>query len=122
MFAELGYYLAKNPDVVVSLSKLKPALQLVQIGKIESTLKPFSEVTGKPKDGATPSKAVTEASKASETTGISPSKARTTAPVIQPLNTTGTAFEKDPVDMNIRETISDWQKRNNANLAARKRH
>ena len=122
MFAELGYYLAKNPDVVVSLSKLKPALQLVQIGKIESTLKPFSEVTGKQKDGATPSKAVTEASKASETTGITPSKARTTAPVIQPLNTTGTAFEKDEADMGIREVISDWTKKNGTNLTARKRH
>jgi hypothetical protein len=122
MLAELGYHFAQNPEVLVSLKKLKPALQLVQIGKIESTLKPFSEVTGKLKDGATPSKAVPEASKASETTGLTPSKARNTAPVIQPLSTVGAAVEKDPVDMNIRETISDWQKRNNANLAMRKRH
>jgi hypothetical protein len=120
MFAELGYHLAKHPELVVSLSKLKPALQLVQIGKIESTLQPFSKE--EPKDGATPSKAVPEAIKASETTGLTPSKARNTAPVIQPLSTVGAAVEKDPVDMNIRETISDWQKRNNANLAMRKRH
>jgi len=119
MLAELGYHLAKHPELVVSLAKLKPALQLVQIGKIESTLQPFSKE--KSNGGAKP-QAVTEASKASETTGITPSKARTTAPVIQPLSTTGATVEKDPVDMNIRETISDWQKRNNANLAMRKRH
>jgi hypothetical protein len=121
MFAELGYHLAKHPELVVSLAKLKPALQLVQIGKIESTLQPFSKE--KTKDGATPSsKAVTEALQASETTGLTPSKARNMAPVIQPLSTVGAAVEKDPEDMNIRETISDWQKRNNANLAMRKRH
>ena len=119
MFAELGYYLAKNPDVVVSLSKLKPALQLVQIGKIESTLQPFSKE--KSNGGAKP-QAVTEAVKASETTGITPSKARDKAPVIQPLNTTGTAFEKDEADMGIREVISDWTKKNGTNLAMRKRH
>jgi len=120
MFAELGYYFGNHPAELVSLAKLKPALQLVQIGKIESTLQPFSKE--KPKDGATPSKAVPEAIKASETTGLTPSKARNTAPVIQPLSTVGATVEKDPVDMNIRETISDWQKRNNANLAMRKRH
>ncbi len=120
MFAELGYHLAKHPELVVSLAKLKPALQLVQIGKIESTLKPFSKE--KPNDGATPSKVVTEAVQASETTGTAPSKARNTAPVIKPLSTIGSAVEKDPEDMNIRETISAWQKRNNANLAMRKRH
>ena len=122
MIAELGYHFAQHPEVLVSLKKLKPALQLVQIGKIESTLKPFSETAGKQKDGATPSKAVPEAIKASETTILGSSKARSQAPVIQPLSTVGAAVEKDPVDMNIRETISDWQKRNNANLAMRKRH
>ncbi len=120
MFAELGYYFATHQDELVSLKKLKPAMQLVQIGKIEATLQPFSKE--KPLNGATPSKAVTEAKPASETTGITPSKARNQAPVIQPLLTNGAAVEKDPAEMNIRETISDWQKRNNANLAMRKRH
>lgn len=119
MFAELGYHLAKHPELVVSLAKLAPDEQLVKIGRIEGTLKPFSETVEKP-NGATPSKS--EAAKASETTGIAPSKARNTAPVIEPLSTVGAAVDKDPVDMNIRETIADWQKRNNANLAARKRH
>ena len=122
MFAELGYYLAKNPDVVVSLAKLTPRHQLVKIVKIETTLQPFSKTTEKTKDDDKSSKAVTETSKVSDMTGLSPSKARNTAPVIQPLSTIGSTVEKDPVDMNIRETISDWQKRNNANLAMRKRH
>src|SRR6185312_1796681 len=38
--AELGYHLAKNPQVIERLSKLTPARQLVEIGKIEGTLKP----------------------------------------------------------------------------------
>ena len=122
MFAELGYHLAKHPELVVSLQKLKPAQQLVQIGKIEAILKPFSESKDDSTHGGQPSKAVNEGAKPRETTGKFPSKARNTAPVIQPLNTNGAVVERDPVHMNIRETISDWQKRNNANLALRKRH
>ena len=118
MFAELGYHLAKHPDVLVSLKKLPPDEQLVAIGKIEGTLHPFSKPE---KSNGTKPSAVTEALPASEKTGILPSKART-GPVIEPLKTNGAAVATDPEDMNIRETIADWQKRSGTNLALRKRH
>jgi hypothetical protein len=123
LFAELGYHLAKNPEVLVSLTKLAPDEQLVKIGKIESTLQPFgskttpndtqsSQSTGKPKPAP------------SEPTGNVPSKARgNAAPVITPLDGTGSAgIQKEPADMNIREAIQDWQRKNGANLGRRQRH
>jgi len=134
MFAELGYHLAKHPDVLKSLGKLEPDEQLVTIGKIESTLTPFASVPAKEdtkdSDGATPSSktaASTNGKRASpapsEDTGTIPSRARDTAPVIRPLNGSGAApADIDPRDMNIRETVADWQKRNHANFSLRKRH
>jgi len=121
LFAELGYHFAKNPDLLLSLSKLPEDQQLVKLGKIESTLTPFG--SNDAKDGATPSKTNGQAIEALSTTGLTPSKARSSAPVIKPLSTNGTAsVEIDPKDMNIRETIVDWQKRNKVNLGLRKRH
>jgi hypothetical protein len=128
MFAELGYHLAKNPELVVSLAKLPPDEQLVKIGKIEGTLQPFSKAATaaeKTQDGATPSNGKngsTQAKAASETNVTTTSKARNTAPVIQPLSTNGATVEKDPEDMDIREMISDFTKRNGVNLTLRKRH
>lgn len=130
MFAELGYHLAKNPDLLAKLAKLPPDEQLVTIGKIESTLAPFEpvsrETTGsKANDGAKPSKSTNgqvKAAPSDDETGIAPSRARGTAPVIKPLNGSGAAVEVDPRDMNIRETINDWSKRNQVNLGLRKRH
>jgi hypothetical protein len=131
MGAELSYHLAKNPKVVESLWKLKPSQQLVTIGKIESTLKPFEakKPATKDEDGATPSsKASTngtrrEAAPSEDETGIVPGRARDTAPVIRPLNGSGASpAEVAPADMNIRETIRDYERRNHANLALRKRH
>lgn len=122
MFAELGYHLAKHPELVVSLAKLPMDEQLVKIGKIESTLQPFSEGFTSSSNDAKSSKAVTEAKQASDITGTVLSKARNTAPVIKPLSVNGAAVEKDPAEMNIRETIADWQKHNSVNLAIRKRH
>ncbi len=131
MFAELGYHLAKNPDVLVSLTKLAPDEQLVKIGRIESTLQPFepkakpgadndttsrqSQTNGKPSSAA-PSDTATGAA--------SPSKARgNAAPVITPLDGAGSAgFAKDASDMNIRETIQDWSRKNRVNFDVRKRH
>lgn len=123
MFAELGYHFGQHPDVIDRLAKLSPAKALVEVGKIESTLKPFSEThkgDGKA-NGKEPSpNASTEAS---TQTGESPSKPRGTAPVITPLSAGSTSqVEKDPRGMNIRETIADWQKKNQRNLGLRKRH
>ncbi|WP_104656509.1 hypothetical protein [Ralstonia insidiosa] len=125
MFAELGYHLAKNPDVLVSLSKLAPDEQLVKIGKIESTLQPFeSKAT---RDGNKPSNESSngQAKPApSVDTGTPPSKPRgSAAPVITPLEGSGGAgVPKDSKDMNIREAIQEFSKRNQINLGARKRH
>jgi hypothetical protein len=134
MFAELGYHLAKNQDVLKSLAKLEPDEQLVTIGKIESTLKPFvvAELkagAAKESDGATPSSksASTNGQRSmtapSEDTGTIPSRARDTAPVIRPLNGSGAApAEIDPRDMNTRQMIDAWQRKHGANFSLRKRH
>jgi hypothetical protein len=131
MFAELGYHLAKHPELLTKIAKLPPDEQLVTIGKIESTLKPFEakKSASKDEDGATPSsKASTngtrrEAAPSEDETGIVPGRARDTAPVIRPLNGNGASpAEVAPQDMNIRETIRDYERRNHANLALRKRH
>lgn len=124
LFAELGYHLAKNPELLVSLAKLPPDEQLVKIGKIESTLSPFGSDAAhdgdKPSDTKQPNGQAKPAP--SDDTGTAPSKARSTAPVITPLNGTGTAHEKDPKDFNVREAISDYAKRNQVNFSLRKRH
>ncbi len=128
MFAELGYYLAKNPEVLVSLSKLRPDQQLVKIGKIESTLQPFEKASQAAQHDSTSSQQQSHGKPAapapSETTGSAPSKARgNAAPVITPLDGTGSAgMAKDVADMNIREHIQDWQRRNGTNLSRRQRH
>ena len=131
MFAELGYHLAKNPDVLAKIAKMPPDEQLVTIGKIEGTLKPFEAQTSKASagtNGATPSEVAGKTGQRSTTaatdeTGIAPSRARDAAPVIRPLNGSGAApAEIDPRDMSIRETIADFSKRNKVNLGLRKRH
>jgi len=130
MFAELGYHLAKNPDLLAKLAKLPPDEQLVTIGKIESTLKPFEAPRtddSKAQDGATPGKSAgtngqSKAAPGDDETGIAPSRARGAAPVIKPINGSGAAVEVAPADMNIRETINDWSKKRQVNLGLRKRH
>lgn len=125
MFAELGYHLAKNPDILVSLAKLQPDEQLVKIGKIESTLTPFG-ATSPPNDDKSSKETPNGPSvkTPSNDTGIIPSKSRgSAAPVITPLDGGGTAgTRKNYEDMNIREAIEDYSKRNRLNLGARKRH
>jgi len=131
MFAELGYHLAKHPELLTKIAKLPPDEQLVTIGKIESTLKPFEakKPASKDEDGATPSSKPStngtrpKAAPSEDETGIVPGRARDTAPVIRPLNGSGASpSEVAPEDMNIRETIRDYERRNHANLALRKRH
>lgn len=124
MIAELGYHFAKNPELLVSLAKLPPDEQLVKIGRIESTLTPFE-----PKAAQNDSKSSKEAPNGqakpapSADTDINLSKPRgNAAPVITPLNTGSSGTEKDSKDMNIRESIEDFSKRNRINLGIRKRH
>ena len=126
MVAELSYHLAKNPDLLVSLTKMSPHSALVKIGKIESTLTPFEPKaaqndakSGEETPNGKPSKAAPSAD-----TGIDLSKPRgKAAPVITPIEGTGSAgVSKDSKDMNIREAIEDFSKRNRVNLGMRKRH
>lgn len=128
MVAELTYYLAKNPDVLVSLLKLSPHSQLVKIGKIESTLSPFeskaaSTTQNDPESSkATPNGQAKPAPSADTDTSLSKPRGKA-APVITPLEGTGSAgIQKDPKDMNIREVIEDYSKKKGLNLNMRKRH
>lgn len=127
MFAELAYHFAKNPEILVSLAKLQPDEQLVKIGKIESTLSPFEARKVPPHDDkssdATPNGKAAKAEPSTHT-DIDLSKPRSKpAPVFTPLDGTGSAgHEKNSKDMNIRESIEDFAKRNRTNLNARKRH
>lgn len=126
LFAELGYFFAQNPDRLLSIAKMAPKHQLVTLGKIESTLKPFEPQGSKKTNGATPSKAAnghdSDEDESSETGSI-PSRARGTAPVITPLsNASALQVEKSADKMTTRETISAWTKQNRANFNLRKRH
>lgn len=127
MFAELAYHLAKTPDLLVSLAKLPPDEQLVKIGKIESTLSPFEARKEPPHDDkssdATPNGKAAKAEPSTDT-GIDLSKPRSKpAPVFTPLEGSGdSGLRKDSKDMDIREHIEDYAKKNHTNLNARKRH
>lgn len=136
MFAELGYFFAKNTDALEKLSAhtagLKPGTpqfvkgitrSLVELGKIESRLSPFAasaKVNASP-NGEEPSR--TNGVKPSTETGSAPSKPRNQAPIIRPLNA-GSAGQvgKDEKDMKPSEVINHWEQRHGTRLTARKRH
>lgn len=123
LFAEIGYHLAKHPDVLETLRTLPPAEALVELGAIKSTLKPFSDThKGSEKaNGTQPSE--TNGITPSTPTGTVPSIPRGTAPVITPLSSGSTSqVDKPPDQMNTREMIVDWQKKNHVDLGRRKRH
>lgn len=126
LFAELGYYLAKHPDELLSLSKLSPPQQLVKIGKIEAILKPFgSESKTASADGTKPSPHGDSSPSPHgkpPVSGNAPSQARNGAPVFTPLTMSGSAVEKAPEEMNIRETIQAFAKSKQVDFGRRKRH
>jgi len=124
MFAELGYHFAKNPAELDTLTKLTPIKQLVALGKIEAILRPFGAPAAAPAPKAEevpngkPAKAAP-----SDETGFTPSKARSDAPVIRPLNSSdGQQVEIDPREMTTRQMIADFQAKKGVNLSIRKRH
>ena len=122
MFAELGYHFAKNPKVLERLVSLTPARQLVEVGKIEATLKPFGSSESSSKDGDKPNGQAKPAP-STQDTGFSPSKARSDAPVIKPLTSNeGSQVEPDVREMDTRQMIEQFQKTQKVNLHARKRH
>lgn len=114
--AELVYYLAKNPDIIESLTKLSPKDQLVKIVKIELNLKPFGAENQESSSKDDPNVGL------SKDTELSPSKTRNDAPVIKPLDGTGSAGSIKSDDTNIRDAIAAYSKRNQVNLNIRKRH
>jgi hypothetical protein len=121
--AELIYHLGKHPEELTALEKLSPVRQLVAIGRIEAKLSPFAQP--KPataKDGDKPDAEPTKAA-ASTTDGITPSKARSDAPVIKPLSSSsGRAVDPDPREMTTREAIAEFQRRKGLDLTRRQRH
>jgi hypothetical protein len=119
LFAEIAYHLAKNPDILTALSKIPPDEQLVKLGKIEANLKPFGSKDDDKKSSQQDDQ-IARSSK--DTTDLSPSKARKDAPVITPLNGTGAAGMNSHDDINIRDAISSFAKKNQVNFNLRKRH
>ena len=130
MFAELGYHFAKNPADLERIGKLDPVRQLVAVGKIEGTLRPFGSKDApkadSPKeaaDEAAPNGKAAKAAPSTPETGFSPSKARSDAPVIKPLSAgDGQQVQPDPHDMDVRQMIADFQRKKGVNLSHRKRH
>jgi len=127
MIAEISYYFAKNPKALESISKMKPAHQLVEIGKIEAKLEPFGKTPPKDKPIDTPPatrNTTTESKSSNDDTAITQSNPKSrSAPVINPLSSVGgAALDPAPSDMNTRQTIEAWQRQKKTNLNARKRH
>ena len=133
MFAELGYFLAKNPEVVTALHKMTPARQLVEIGKIEGKLPPFAPAATDAKgskNGATPgTKQGTDGEPAKPAPRSAageiadPSAARRAAPVITPISTNGSgSVEMDLENGNVRDHIAEFARKRGANLLRRQRH
>lgn len=122
LFPEIAYHLAKNTEVYEKLSKMSPQRQLVEIGKIESTLKPFSEKSEK----AAPESKGANAEKASQN-GTTPSinaKASKARPEpIKPLETGGASqVEKPASERTLEEEKAYWAKKHGVNFRARRRH
>ena len=124
LFPELFYYLGKNPDVIASLAKMNVRRQLVELGKIEATLRPFgSKAPASPKEPEQGDNGKAPKAAPSDDTGFSPSKARRDAPVIQPLSTgNGSQVEPDMRTADVRTHIQEFQRSKGINLHARKRH
>jgi hypothetical protein len=137
MFGELGYHFAKNPDVLQKLTdftaNVRPGTQkfvdgitrsLVELGKIESKLQPFSKEKVKNGEGEhTEEPSRKNGAEPSQETGSAPSKPRVQAPIIRPLNAGGGAqVTKDEADMSTAEVITAWQRKHGVKLTARKRH
>lgn len=135
MFGELGYHFAKHPEDVERLSKFTDGIrpgtpqfekavtrQLVELGKIESTLTPFAKRAKSQDDNGDEPSDDKNASQASPETGSSPSKPRV-APIIRPIAASSASqVQKDENEMSSSEITRAWQKKHGVQLTARKRH
>lgn len=136
MFAELGYHFAKHPEVLQKLTEFTANIRvgsekyvdaitrsLVEVGKIESKLSPFSKEKVKNGEDVIEEPSRSNGTEPSTQTGTSPSKPRVQAPIIRPLNAgSGAQVGKSPEDMSTSETITAWQRKHGVKLTARKRH
>jgi hypothetical protein len=124
MFAELGYHLAKNPEAAAKLVSLTPTKQLVELGRIEATLKPFGARAPKAADEKSDNGKADKATPSAIDTGFSPSnRTRSDAPVIKPISGgEGAQVDPDVREMNTRQMIERYQRDKKVNLHARKRH
>ena len=124
LFAEIGYYLAKHPEARELIDSLHWTRQLVEIGKIESKLQPFSDKSSgkEPTDKVTPPTASTNGATPSTDTGTDPSP-RPTAPIIRPLSSSGASqVEKPESEMSGKEALAAWSKKKGVNFNRRARH
>jgi hypothetical protein len=135
LLAELGYHFAKYPEVLERLGKITEGIaentpafrkavtrQLLELGKIESTLQPFAPKAKVQDEPNVVETSPPTATRAEPQTGTAPSKPRVQAPIIQPLNGGSAQVEKDEADMTGSQVITSWQKKHGVVLTARKRH
>jgi hypothetical protein len=148
LMPELVYFLGTNPDRAERIKAMTDGCpvgsaryaraaqrQLVEIGKIESTLSPFSKEKVKPEDAPEASQKTAKAepedapeasqktAKAEPETESAPSKPRVNAPIIKPLNGgSASQVEKDEADLTGSQVLTKWQKKHGVVLTARKRH
>ena len=124
MFAELGYHFAKHPNDLERLRSFSPAKALVEVGKIESMLKPFSAQTEKVSNGEdkSPSQNGAKPPQAQPSIERVETRAKPPAP-IRPL-TQGSAVQVDKpeAEMTAAEAMAAWQRKRHVNLNKRQRH
>jgi hypothetical protein len=120
LFAELGYYLCQHPEARELLDSLHWTRQLVEIGKIESKLQPFTAPVVKVKSDEA-STSSTNGTTPSTETDLSPSPR--SAPVIRPLSSSSATQVDKPAHLRTyEEEKALWQKKHSVNLSRRSRH
>lgn len=136
LMPELVYHLGVNREKAQKIAALtqgqRPGTpqfikaaqrQLVEIGKIESTLQPFASKKANGAENAKDDEPSTDGDKPSPETGSAPSKPRVTAPIIEPLRGSSAGqVQTNEAEMTTNKVITTWTKKHNSNLLARKRH
>lgn len=136
LMMELVYFLGNHRDQAEKIGAMTQGLkfgtppyfraaqrQLVEIGKIESTLSPFASKKANGAEDTKEPKPSTDGDKPSPETGSAPSKPRVNAPIIAPL-TGGSAAQVSADEANLTgsQVTKIWQKKHGVQLTARKRH
>ncbi len=138
LIGELTLHFADHPEELTRLGKITAGIkegtiaynnavrkQLVELGKIESKLQPFTKVKEAQVENASKAsqKSPTDGTTPSDETGSAPSKPRNQAPIITPLNGgSASQVERDEADLTGSQIITRWQKKHGVTLTARKRH